>query len=263
MIKRTNISGLRTSDVTTLAVLTQDLVRKQLNALEPICLCDLLALSEVESLPLQMKRDLEGFQAQMIREFNDLPEGAVLADFLVELTELPAAKVPLCLRVAVVGRSEAALNHPKTSGPLTRLVEAFEAEEPELVDPSDKSQKVKVHQFDVPDSHKHPDERKKRRSGAAGALPTRDRSPRASKPKLPAKATRDPERGIWLRQQVLQRLGSYGSNGLKEAVLVAGCQRQAPWNDISKAEVTSVLRTLERDGTVKLSVGRWAMMGRW
>jgi len=262
MIKRTNITGLRTSDVTTLSVLTQDLVRKPLNALDPHCMCDLLALSEVDSLPGQMRRDLEGFQAQMVREFNDLPEGPVLAEYLVELAVVPADKIPACVRQAVADRAEAALKNARTEPAMTAILAHFEQAEPEVVDPSDKAQKVKVHQFDVPDSHKHPDERKRRKKGSA---PTRDRSaPRApSRPKAPTRATRDPERAVWLRQQVLQRLGGYGSNGLKQAVLVAGCQRQAPWDDVSPSEVMSVLKTLKADGLIKLSVGRWAKVSRW
>ena len=160
----------------------------------------------------------------------------------------------------MIERSEGALKHIRSAPAMVTVLDCFDSAEPELVDPATKSQTVKVHQFDVPDSHKHPDERKRKRRGSA---PTQDGTPRASRPKLPTKSARDPERAVWLRQQVIQRLSSYGSSGLKQAVLVAGCQRQAPWDDVSPSEVLRVLRGLKDENKVKLSVGRWAMVARW
>lgn len=258
------VKGLRTSDPVTLQVLTPDLLRKPIHKLSAQCLCDLLALSELEDLPVQLGRDLKAFQDEMVREFNDLPKGQVLGDFLKELAEVEPDNVPSCLRVAIGARSEAAQGHPVSAAPFNELITGFESAQPESLHPGSQMTKVKVHQYETPNSHKAPSERTPRKAAAKSDKPAAAKKPRAaSASKLSTKNTRDPERAVWIREYVMERLGAYGPNGLKQSVLVAGCQRLSPWDDLSPSEVMSVLKALKNDGRLKLSVGRWAKPSRW
>lgn len=85
---RDMVHGLRTSDVATLMVLTQDVLRKPLIRIHPACLCDLLALSELDELPRSLQRDLGRWRDQMFRELRDLPVGEPVQELLLELAEL-------------------------------------------------------------------------------------------------------------------------------------------------------------------------------
>ena len=256
------VKGRRPSDPLTLQVLTPDLLRKPIHKLQAQCLCDLLALSELEDLPVQLRRDLGAFQDEMVREFNDLPRGRVLGEFLEELNAVAADNIPGCLRQAVVARSEEALQNPASAGHFNALIEAFEAQAPETLHPASQMTTVKVQKHETPNSHRHPDERTpRRRATTTTSSGETKRGP--SKPRVPAKTQRDPDRAVWIREYVIERLSNYGTNGLKQNVLVAGCQRLSPYNDLSPSEVISVLKILKNEGKVKLSVGRWARPSRW
>ncbi|MCP4809808.1 MAG: hypothetical protein GY913_25320 [Proteobacteria bacterium] len=257
------VKGLRTSDSVTLQVLTPDLLRKPIHKLQAQCLCDLMALSELEDLPVQLSRDLVEFQHEMVREFNDLPTGQVLGEFLQELTDVDADNVPACLRAAITARSDDAMSSPKSAGHYGTLVAGFEGKAPETLHPASQMSTVKVQKHETPNSHKHPDERTPRKKAAAKDADDKPKKKKLPSPRLPAKAMRDPERGVWIREYVVERLSNYGTNGLKQNVLVAGCQRLSPYSDLSPSEVIAVLKTLKNEGKVKLSVGRWARPSRW
>jgi hypothetical protein len=268
-INRADMEGLRSSDPVTLSVLCQDLLRRPLIQLTPRTLCDLLALSEIEDLPKQLRRDLFVFREQMVREFNDMPEGLVIGEYLEELTEMDPGQIPDCLRVAVIERGEAAARHPASAPHIEALLTSFEEHEAEFLDPGGKAQKVKVHQFDVPDSHKAPDERSKKkrtRSPRAeseeegGDTPARKSSYKGNPTtKLPMRSSKDPERALWIRMDINERLGNH-SKGLKQAVLLAGARHRCPWDDLAGEEVLAVLRAMAREGKVKNSAGRWMMV---
>lgn len=268
-INRADMEGLRSSDPLTLSVLCQDLLRRPLIQLTPRTLCDLLALSEVPDLPKQLRRDLEAFRLQMLREFSDLPEGLVLGEFLEELRELPPEKIPDCFRVAIVDRAEVAAKHPASAPHIEALLSDFEANEAEFLDPAGKAQKVKVHQFDVPDSHKAPDERaRKRRSASSprrpagmtgGGGPKKESYKGNPTTKLPMRSTKDPERAVWIRRDLTEKLGAY-PNGLKTGVLVAGARHRAPWDDVAPDEIMAVLRAMAREGKARTASGRWKLV---
>ncbi len=103
---RAHVEGLRTSDALTLQVLAGDLLRYPLCRIDPRSLCDLLALSESEDLPVQLTRDLQRFRKQMLREYNDLPDGEPLAEFLKDLQDVDADRIPESLRMGVMGRED-------------------------------------------------------------------------------------------------------------------------------------------------------------
>lgn len=230
------VAGLRQAEPTTLAVLTQDVLRTPLVRIEPGTLVDLLALSELgaDPLPSSMAKELEHFQAQMFRELADLPDGPALASFATDLKALPAAKVPTCLRTAVAEliperRDEEAL------AALQAFLDGVEGEEPEEVE--------------LPTAST---------AEGAGSAPVEKvaTKPRKSTRRRTPASRVDERRGQWIESDVLDRVSNY-QNGLKESILVAGARHRAPWEDVTEKEVMTVLRRLKREGRMRYSAGRW------
>ena len=94
---RMSVGGLRRSEPTTLAVLTQDVLRLPVTQIEPGTLLDLLALSEAtDQLSSALGKELLGFQDRIKREILDLPDGEALAEFTRELAEQGAERAPAC-----------------------------------------------------------------------------------------------------------------------------------------------------------------------
>lgn len=250
---REMVHGLRTSDVNTLLVLTQDVLRKPLIRIHPSGLCDLMALSELDDLPRSLQRDLARWRDQMGRELRDLPVGEPLEELLDELGELPPGLVPASLRELLQGMAADERPRPPTSdAALERLILRLGATPPtKLVLPTLKP-RVRVEKVDTPDSHKAPDER---RAAPAGGAPRA-----AAAPRTPA-AQRDQRRDQWIREDLLERLGAHGANGLKQSLLVAGAKHRAPYKDLAEEEVLAMLRKLERENRVRQSAGRWSLRG--
>ncbi|MCB9758672.1 MAG: hypothetical protein H6739_02430 [Alphaproteobacteria bacterium] len=259
--RKAKVAGLRTADGMTLMVLTQDVLRRPLVQLHVQTLSDLLALAECEGLPKPLTRDLARFSEQMFRELRDLPDGGLFEGFLDELAEVDPSHIPDAFRLELAARAEEEALAEGARERLASLVEAFEDTPHDPPQPGTASRKVRVQRADVPDSHKAPDERRRRRtttrsSSSGGASEGRTRAPTPTSQK-------DERREQWIREDVLDRLSSYGSTGLKEAILIAGARHRAPFKDLAGDEVTAVLRKLGREGVVKHSAGRWSMKGRW
>ncbi len=234
---RAYVEGLRRADPITLAVLTQDLIRKPLVKLDPRAICDLLALSESEAISGELARDLRKFKDQMLREVSDLPDGLRLGDFLAELIEVGAGRVPASLRTAALERSLTD-ETPETVGHRARLVEAFEAQEPDSVTVTQEPE-VEVTKTRAP--------KPRSQSGSArgvgrGAAPVKD-----------------VQRATWIRDDVLERLSHYGLKGIKQSVLVAGAIHRSPYSNLTPSEVVGVLKVLKLADKVDLSKGRWSI----
>ena len=249
---KVRMSGLRASDPTTLSIITQDLLRRPLIHLHEETLSDLIALSEVESLPYALRRDLLRFRDQMFREFLDLPDGPPLQGVLADFESMDVRKVPATLRATVVERGEDPKLAAESSAAFQRLVQRFSTAEPTPVEVREKV-KTRVEHPHVPDSHRAPDERHRQRGSS---------TPSAARPKATPAAQRDTQREEWIRGDVMDRLGNYPGNGLKQAILIAGARHRAPWNDLTEEEVLSVLRQLKREEKVNFSAGRWSARGR-
>ncbi|MED5373518.1 MAG: hypothetical protein VX899_21045 [Myxococcota bacterium] len=262
------IQGLRSSDALSLSIMCQDVVRQPLVEIHPETVCDLLQLSVTEGLEAQMRQDLSRFAPQMLREMGDLPD-SMLPAFLKELGKVPAENIPQSVRDAITARSEGS-KHPevvKAWGALKSHLDSAEVEEIQL---GGAAKHVSVHTYDVPDSHKAPDERshkqRRRRKSAAGGDDEQEASSskRGSDESTSSynarmrnpKRVRDPEREVWLRKAILARL-SEAQGGIKQTLLVAGMVRRSPWPDLSPEEVVSALRGLGKEGRARLSVGRW------
>ena len=247
--QRQAITGLRNSDATTLGVLTQDALRSTLGRLEPGTLCDLLALSEVQDgLGVGLARDLGHFREQTLREISDLPDGPALADFANELAEVAPARVPACLRTHLASLIPDR-RHTGALEALQAALSAFEAEDPGT---------VTVRPPAAPRASKSPTSAPGRTRREVVKPATAPRVRRAATP-APMLDTR---RAEWIEEDALSRLRQYGANGLKEAIIVAGCQHRAPWQDLAESEILAVLRKLGRDGVIRHTSNRWMMAGR-
>lgn len=254
--QRVAVQGLRRSEPDLLPVLTQEALRATLGRLEAATLCDLLALSELESgLGVALQRDLRHFRDQTFREISDLPDSPVLSEFARDLAQVPAGRVPACLRGALVALAPTRRN-PDASAALAELIASWEGKDPEPL----------VLRTPPP----------KRPAPPAGRAAPIRRAPVAAEPapppvireKLPTYAPGerkartptaqvDERRVAWIEEEVMNRLDQYGVAGLKEAVLVAGARHRAPWKDMTEDEVLVVLRRLKRDNRVRFSAGRW------
>ena len=244
-MKRAHIEGLRKSDPITLSVLVQDLVRKPLVGLDPRSLSDLFALADEEALPGDLRRDLTKFRAQMLREIADLPDGEKFQDWLQDLLAVPASRIPDVLRQAVLSRVEDLGLRPATLELLEKAEQYFASQESAGVEITKRAAQRVQKGPDV----LSPEERKKRRaSGQTRRVP---------------KVEKNPERSQWIRADLLDRLGNYGGQGLKQAMLLAGAKHRAPWEDLNDAEILAVLRDLEKAGKIKRTTNRWAVKGRW
>jgi len=232
--KLVSVEGLRKADADKLHVLTSDVLRTPLVRLDPITLCDLLALSELQDgLGVAFKRDLDGFREQMVRELQDLPDGPGLRDFAILVGEVPPARVPAALRGAVK-ELMADRKDPEALDLLGSLLERWDSVAPEDFPPPPKVEK----------------ETKKKRAAAA------PKEKAEKKARTPANQV-DERRAEWVKNDVLERLQNYGHDGLKEAIVVAGARHRSPWKDLTEKEVLAVLRQMERDGNVRHSAGRW------
>ncbi|MCK6524116.1 hypothetical protein L6R49_22135 [Myxococcota bacterium] len=234
-------------------MLTQDVLRKPLAYIHPATVADLFALSELSSLPKPLPDDLARFCKQMAREYNDLHDGRGLEDVLAEYGDLPPARVPTSLRALILGRLASKTLSPTNRAGLEALGASWEGVNPEVVKLPE-GKKARVERPPVPDSHKAPEERLAATS--APALPGA-RARVAAAPKTPA-AARDQRRDEWVREDMLDRLRSSSSNGLKQSILVAGARHRSPYKDLAEEEVLYALKRLEKDGLARLSAGRWS-----
>jgi len=249
-VKRVSAEGLRTSDPTVLSILIQDLLHTPIDKLSALTLCDLIALSETEGLPRSMGRDLGRFRERMVRAYADIPDGPLLTEFFQRMAEVEAQMVPTFWRDAVAAREDI-LSAPTAA--LDGLRAAWAQAEPKPVVLTSRPV-VRVQR----------DERVRGRESISRA--TRKATPTKSAGRKRAVRApahqRDVRREQWIREDVISRLKSYGSRGLSQAILVAGSQHRAPWNDLGEDEVLSTLRKMAKEGSVKYSAGRWSARGR-
>ncbi len=250
-MSRAHVEGLRKADPMTLAVLTQDLIRKPLVKLDPRSLSDLLALADSEAITGALSRDLKKFKEQMLREVSDLPDGVRLGDFLADLIDVGAARVPECLRAAILVRSESD-GSPETVTHRTSLREAFASTEFDAVTVTDEPEirVVKAAPKEAPTERK----RAVRVAGTTGGAASRS----VSKAKV-----KDVNRVAWIRDDIMERLSRYGSKGIKESLLVAGAIHRSPYTDLAPSEIKSELTALKELERIQLKVGRWSVRGAW
>ena len=240
---RTSVGGLREADPTTLAVLTQDVLRLPLGQIERGTLMDLMALSEVpDQLSSELAKDLARFRDQMGREIADLPDGPPLAEFLEELDEVDAERVPTVVR-DIISNLDGERDFEPASNLITDLGDKWEETEPGEIT-------LAAPTTDIDASQETGDGTPRLQKVAAKTNKARRTT-----------TTVDPRREEWIREDVVSRLVKYGSRGLKQSIVVAGSRHRAPWDDLSEAEVLATLRKLKRESRLRFSAGRWMMNG--
>jgi hypothetical protein len=217
-------------------VLTQDVIRQHIDRIEPSCVADLYALSEIR-LPGTLSNDLTQWAARAGREILDIPDGDTRATFLAEVAELPGTSVPHSMRRAVLALANVSI--PETAALVEQLRVSWDGVNPTPV------------QLATPTA--------KPASSSSSSSSSTTRAPAASKPRpvrTPA-ALVDPRRGEWVREDAVIRLREYGERGLKESILVAGIRHRSPYKDLTEEEVKAELRKLERERKLKHTGERW------
>lgn len=252
---RIAVPHLRNADPTSLLVMIQDLMNRNIAHLEGGTLADLFALAELEdSLPKHLHRELERIARAKERELRDLPEGALLEDQLEQLISVPPAYVPDRLRQAVHGLATGRQLEGRSATLMDTLEQGWEEVEPQPARPGQDSG-AQVERPAVPKRFQMPDDPSPRR-----------RQPSASARRPAAKATPaaklDEGRSAWIRQHVLERLEARREQGLKETILVAATRHNSPYSDMQRTEILAELRELKREGSVKNSAGRWIRVQR-
>jgi hypothetical protein len=252
---RIAVPGLRNADPTSLLVMIQDLMNRNISQLDGATLADLFALAELgDALPRHLHRDLDRMVRGRERDLKDLPDGQVLQDQLDQLHDVTPAHVPERLRAAVT----ALRTSKQLEGHTLEMIDALQATwddvtpQPPTPGQTDTAQ---VERPAVPKRLRMPDEPSPRRHArAAGAQPA------ASAPTPAAKV--DEGRANWIRQHVLERLEQRREQGLKESILLAAACHNSPYSDMQRSEVLAELRELRKQGSVKNSAGRWIRVQR-
>ncbi len=254
--QRIAVPGLRNADPTSLLVMIQDLMNRNIIHLEGGTLADLFSLAELgDTLPRHLLRDLDRFARSKERELKDLPDGSLLEEQLQQLATVPAVHMPHRLRDAVLALRGGRQLESATAGLLEALERSWAEVEPEKATPGEAGS-AQVERPAVPKRLRMPDDPSPRRRKRAAAS-----TPRPQAKATPA-AKLDEGRASWIRQHVLERLEARREQGLKETVLLAATCHNSPYSDMQRAEVLAELRELKREGAVKNSAGRWIRVQR-
>ena len=252
---RIAVPGLRTADPTSLLVMIQDLMNRNIVHLDGATLADMFALAELqESLPRHLHRDIDRIVRGKERELADLPDGQPLREQLLQIQDVTPEFVPVRLRQAVVGLRAGRQLEGNTVHMLDGLQQIW-AEIPPQPPKLGQAGATQVERPAVPKRLRMPDDptpsRRKRTTRASRT---------ANKPTPAAK--QDEGRSSWIQQHVLERLEQRREQGLKESILVAATCHNSPHKDLQRAEVLAELRELKKTGAVKNSAGRWIRVQR-
>lgn len=215
-------------------------------------IADLFALEEVEDLPHGLRVRLKGFAERLARAVADMPNGVPFADWMADLGDVPAARVPTTLRVVIAAEADAVLRRgPAEREAAAALLAVWDQVPPEpfAIVPT------RVIPRKVAPAAKHRPERSPRE--------IRAREP--SVPRAKPIVAVDEDRVAWIRSVALDRLDPAGDRGLLEAVLLAGIQHRGAqkYPDLTGPEIRKVLEGLAEKGSVKHSASRWTrVLGR-
>lgn len=254
MTRRVNIDNLRSVDPVTLDIVVQEPLRRPLVQLTLGTVADMCALSEVESLPKNLRKQLQTFTERMGPEIADLPDGEPFLLLLADFEALPPARIPVVLRNHFAPQLE---QRHELKTRVQALLDSWSKEPSEVVVPG--TGKPLIHRVKKAEPPT---------AAAAKAAP----KPRAPAGEKAPKATRaapvkfvDQDRQKWIRDTVLERLDDYMEQGLREDVLIAGVKHRgrAHYPDMTNPEVLGVMRDLGTAGRVKQSAGRWRRMMTW
>ena len=239
--------SLRGSAPTLLEVNAQELLRKPIGQIALLNLLDLLALSELSQCPASLRSDLAGFAGRIGREVSDIPNGESFEEFVEELSDVDAHRVPRAFREIL----SVELNRPeRIAGSGRELLESWRADEPEAFE-------IGGAPAPVTRLEEAPDE------DEVEARATRAR--KAPKKRIVIRSDAEIERAKWIEEICISRLSEASDSGLGEHVLVAGVRHRAKerYPAIQPVDILAVLRDLKATGRVRYSAGRWSFAARW
>ncbi len=263
MQRQVRVDNLRTQDPVMLEIVLQGPLRRPIPQIEIGTLADMMALSELDTLPKALKRPFDGFTTRVASEVEDLPDGESFHLFCKAIGGLEPERVPASLRNILEreatrdGRSESGRDQVRS------LLDVLAEVEPEVVVLGAVAPKIergalkKV--FEKRIGGKVEERPKRQRSSSRGSSGPSG----AGRARLPA--DHNPERAAWLRDLLTETLVGK-DNGLSETVLIAGCRHKAKsssFHPIQPKHITEVLKSMEEAGVVRHSAGRWTMGKRW
>ena len=242
MRRRVPEQPLRGSDITSLEIQTQDLLRKPVGQIAPVNVCDLFALASVPNLGGSFSTALGEFTDRITQEIADIPDGPSWEEFVDELRTIPGDRVPASFRALIgaeCGRDD------RNRSAMADVIGAWHD-----TTPAD---------FLIADSQP-----KIQKSVSVAAEPKRAKGSKRAAPKRVVKAV-NPERVALIKRLALERVNGRLENGLKEAVLVAGIRHRArtEYPDLLPSEIISVLKGMKESGQLHYSAGRWKRVGGW
>ena len=191
----------------------------------PVTLMDLLALADLEELPLETGGAIKDFEERSKREVGVIPEGEEWNTFLDDYVERAPGGIPIAFRKILRGETE------RRTGPdrqrCVDMLERWAMTEPEG--------------FHI--------------AGVAAEEEEGEGTERARRPRADDLEDKDE----YLELLCMERLASVSGSGLSELVLVAGLHRRASerFPDVRRQDIQATLRTLRERGVVRVERGRW------
>lgn len=192
---------------------------------EPTTLMDLLALADLEEVPLEVGPSIKDFELRAKKEVGAIEAGDDWNVFLDVYVERAPATIPIAFRKILRGETE------RRTGP----------DRQRCVDMLERWAMTEPQSFRVGGEDK---------AGEADEPAQTSRIPRAADME---------DKDEYLELLCMERLGSVSGQGLSEMVLVAGLHRRAleRFPDVRRQDVQTALRTLRERGVVRVERGRW------
>lgn len=243
MRRRAPLQKLRGSDPVLIEVQIPDLLNRPSGQLEPVNLCDLFALSEIDERPKVIVARLEKFIERAKEEMIDIPDGPPMVAFIDELREVDPTLIPERLRAHLRSLT---LREGRENKEILSFLASLEGIEPKRFELG--TGVTRVQRAEVSTSAA-------RTSRATGKTTTR---------KISNTAVVDSEKHEFVCQLVLDRIEASSNNTLGEHVLVAGVRHRgkAQYPDMLPQEINAALLDLLKKGLVRKSAGRWSSTRR-
>ena len=259
MSVRVPAQDLRGADLTLLEVSLPELVRRPMSQLHTINVLDLVELAGTEGLSKPLHRSLVSFVDNLGRQIADLPKGRSFDEWLEELANIDAARVPTRFRSILAHEGE-----ERDHTGVRELLGKWEGQEPAPFELNKvttrvvKAEAVKPRK-PAPEPSSAPREGGRRKSAGSRAPSSAPSARKVGKPVM------DTERQSFLEQICLERLAGATEKGLAELVLVAGVRHRAKgtYDDVTPKQVKAALEALKDSNRARYSAGRWAAAGRW
>lgn len=256
MSRRVPVQEIRGSDATFLEVQLSEVLRRPLGQVAPINVMDLIELSVTEGRPRSLEKNLENFVDGVARQIADIPNGRPLQEYLDELDDIDATRIPHRFREILL--AEAQREGRTDVSRIHALLEAWAGIEPEPFELGLRKARVERPRPKAPQVAREPSSapRERRRS-----------APRTSSARTaaPRNALADEERESLVRDLALEKLARASENGLQETILIAGIRHVArdQYPDLLPSDITAVLRSLRDANLVRYSAGRWSLPARF